>query len=69
MAWTTPRTWTSAEVVTKTIMDTHIRDNLNAMSSWTSYTPTWTGTGGTPTVGNGTLSGSYLSYGGVEVVS
>ena len=68
MAWTTPRTWNSAEVVTKTIMDTHIRDNLNAMSAWTSYTPTWTGTGGTPTVGNGTLSGSYLSYGGVVMV-
>ena len=23
------------------------------------YTPTWTGTGGTPTLGNGTLSGVY----------
>jgi hypothetical protein len=29
MAWTTPRTWTNGEVVTKTIQDTHIRDNLN----------------------------------------
>ncbi len=29
MAWTTPRTWTTAEVVTKSIMDTHVRDNLN----------------------------------------
>jgi hypothetical protein len=29
MAWTTPRTWTTDEVVTKAIMDTHIRDNLN----------------------------------------
>lgn len=28
MAWTAPRTWTTNEVVTKTIMDTHVRDNL-----------------------------------------
>ena len=33
MAWTTPRTWTTGEVVTKTIMDTHVRDNLNALAS------------------------------------
>jgi hypothetical protein len=31
MAWTTPRTWATGELVTKTIMDTHIRDNLNAL--------------------------------------
>ena len=29
MAWTTPRTWTDGELVTKAIMDTHVRDNLN----------------------------------------
>lgn len=27
MAWTAPRTWTDGELVTKAIMDTHIRDN------------------------------------------
>lgn len=31
MAWTTPRTWTVGELVTKSVMDTHIRDNLNAV--------------------------------------
>jgi len=31
MAWTTPRTWTNGETVTKTIMDTHVRDNFNAV--------------------------------------
>lgn len=31
MAWTTPRTWTTGELVTKSIMDTHVRDNLNAV--------------------------------------
>lgn len=29
MAWTTPRTWTSSEVVTASIMNTHVRDNFN----------------------------------------
>lgn len=29
MAWTDPRTWTIGELVTKAILDTHIRDNLN----------------------------------------
>ena len=29
MAWTTPRTWTTGEVVTKAIMDTHVKDNFN----------------------------------------
>jgi len=28
MAWTTPRTWVTGEVVTASIMNTHIRDNL-----------------------------------------
>lgn len=27
--WTTPRTWTIGEKVTKLILDTHVRDNLN----------------------------------------
>ena len=32
--------------------------------AWTSYTPTWSGTGGTaPTLGNGALSGGYYSSG------
>lgn len=31
MAWTDPRTWTSGELVTDTIMNTHVRDNLNAI--------------------------------------
>jgi hypothetical protein len=31
LSWTTPRTWTIAEFVTKAILDTHVRDNLNAL--------------------------------------
>jgi hypothetical protein len=31
MAWTVPRTWTDGELVTKAIMDPHIRDNFLAV--------------------------------------
>lgn len=31
MAWTAPRTWTDGELVTKAIMDPHVRDNFLAM--------------------------------------
>jgi hypothetical protein len=30
MGWTTPRTWTDGELVTKVIMDQHVRDNFNS---------------------------------------
>lgn len=33
MAWTTPKTWQVDELVTATIMNTHIRDNLNALKA------------------------------------
>lgn len=29
MAWTSPRTWTTAEIVTASIMNTHVRDNFD----------------------------------------
>ena len=31
MAWTTPRTWVDGELVTAALMNTHLRDNLNAV--------------------------------------
>mgnify|MGYP001592239233 CR=1 FL=1 len=33
MAWTAPRTWVTSELVTAAIMNTHIRDNLLALST------------------------------------
>ena len=68
MAWTTPRTWAAAEVVTANIMNTHVRDNLKALTEWTSYTPSWTATGGTPSLGNGTLTGHYLLAGNLLAI-
>lgn len=32
-AWTTPRTWVSGELVTASMMNTHVRDNLNYLFS------------------------------------
>jgi hypothetical protein len=32
MAWTTARTWVTGEVVTAAVMNTHVRDNLNALA-------------------------------------
>lgn len=32
MAWTTPRTWTTGELVTAAIMNAHIRDNQNTLN-------------------------------------
>ena len=32
MAWTTPRTWAAGEFVTETIMNAHIRDQLNYLN-------------------------------------
>lgn len=31
MAWTTPRTWVTGEIVTASLMNTHVRDNLNSL--------------------------------------
>lgn len=32
MAWTTPRTWTTGELVTASILNAHVRDNLNMLA-------------------------------------
>jgi hypothetical protein len=33
MAWTTPKTWTTSEVVDADMLNTHIRDNMEALKS------------------------------------
>ncbi len=45
MTWTTPKTWQVDELVTAADMNTHIRDNLNALKSPPNavYTPDETG--------------------------
>lgn len=34
MGWTSPRTWVTSEVVTASVMNTHVRDNLNALNGF-----------------------------------
>lgn len=64
MAFTTPRTWVPGEVLTASLLNTHLRDNLLAMTgAWDTYTPTWTSTGGGQSLGNGSLTGRYTSAG------
>lgn len=40
MAWTTPRTWVAAEVVTASMMNTHVRDNTAALGGYDKNTNT-----------------------------
>lgn len=64
-AWTSPRTWVTNELVTAALMNTHVRDNLLAIlpsgTASTTYTPTWAG--GSPSIGNGTLTARYQQMG------
>ena len=63
MAWTAPRTWVAAEVVTAALMNAHLRDNLKAIGDpWTAYTPTWAATTN-PAIGNGQISCAYMLAG------
>lgn len=61
MAYTTPRTWVTGELVTAALLNTHLRDNLSAafplgVDAWTTYTPTLTQSA---TV---TKTGTYAKY-------
>lgn len=41
---------------------------LSWFGVWKTYTPTWSGTGGTPSIGNGTLTGRYTTVGDVVIL-
>lgn len=45
--------------VAPTAWGTAINANFADMGAWTAYTPTWTAATSNPTIGNGTISGSY----------
>lgn len=68
MAYSSPRTWTTGELVTAAMLNQDIRDNQNAafplgVAAWTTYTPSNTNI----TVGNGTQTASYTRVGRVIV--
>jgi hypothetical protein len=60
MAWTSPKTWATNDILTSTDLNTYVRDNLLALGTWTSYTPTWTAVTTNPTIGNGSIQGRYM---------
>lgn len=73
MAWTTPRTWATGELVTATIMNTHIRDNLNYLLSRNLFyvieaTGTYTTTSTTYTAVNATFTQTVDTSGGTVVI-
>lgn len=64
MTWTAPRTYVAGEVITAGILNTDHRDNLKMLGdAWAAYTVTWTSSGTTPTIGNGSLTGATLQVG------
>src|SRR4051794_40573023 len=65
--WTTPRTWVADEIVMAATFNTHLSDNIraafpNGPDAWTIYSPVLTA-GPNPTLGNSTITGSYLLVG------
>jgi len=54
MAWTTPRTW-AAEVLTSTLLNSHLRDNLNALKTAKKITTATKTTDTTFSTTNGTV--------------
>lgn len=55
----------SANSAVVTNLDADKLDGLDWSTAftWASYTPTWAGSGGSPSVGNGTISGAYWTLG------
>lgn len=65
MAWTSPRTWVAGEVISKALLDTHLRDNLLELNGGDSSTVSWKTW--TPTISAGpsfsTISARYKQHG------
>lgn len=56
---TSPVLMPAGHAIVATDLDAY--ENLTGV--WTSYTPTWTATGTAPSLGNGTIVGSYIQVG------
>ena len=65
MAWTDPRTWVNAEVVTFTVMNTHVRDNLRELwheLNYTEFTASVSVTATTEATANTIVSSGAITY-------
>lgn len=61
MAWTDLSAYTAGSKLTAAMLEL-LRGNFKAIGDpWTAYTPTWTGTGFV--IGNGTITGAWISAG------
>lgn len=47
----------------QSVGDLHVGSGTVHMTGWKTYTPTWTGSGSNPAIGNGTLTGRYTQVG------
>jgi hypothetical protein len=68
VAYTTPRTWVTGEVVTAAMLNANVRDNMKAVGDpWIADVRTsstiWTAATTNPTLGNGTLVSRYRIVG------
>lgn len=63
MAWTTPRTWVTSEIVTASQLNTHVRDNLNAVFPLGSFICLMRGSTSVETI----VDGRFLECNGVAV--
>lgn len=69
MAWSTPRTWVTGELVTSTLLNTEVRDNLSAAFPGGTDFQSWSPSYANLTVGNGTVVSNYFRAGELIVAS
>ena len=70
MAWTTPRTWVPGEMVTASMLNIHLRDNMNALNPVLgSWTPILTADGGASGQTYSSQVGSYYKVGKLVVAT
>lgn len=66
MAWPTRPTMAVGTPLLAEDLDAQndqIETNSGILDAWSTYTPTWTASAGTPSIGNGSLSGRYKKNG------
>lgn len=69
MAWTDPKTWVdNVDVLSASNLNTHLRDNLLAMSVPQTFTHNWQATGGGAAIGNGTIDAQYANAGNLHLI-
>lgn len=64
MVWTPPRTWLGGEEPAAAVLNTHIRDNLKALTEFDdTWSPAWQSSNGNFLLGTSTSDGHYVHAG------